>query len=351
MRKNKFGAFVNEFLKQVKEESAKNNQQTEAPDFTSNQTDQVENISQTNELNSLNTNINPDINPDKNKTILSYIGDNFADFGVFWKKLKNGKNAPLMSLFVIFIFIVLAVVLLAWPNPNTQNANINQENQTGKLTESDLTDNTITKNDAPDEVKNRPKNILEQQKLDEAPEDSLCGIEPGDTNFDAKVLPSDILWDNANNMTVPISRKYGGTKQHNDVNVCFQFSAQGAALAAMNHYAALQNPDLRKQAIADVVSNTGKDFEFQYDDLDSLVSEEISVNFIGYKILNTYDNATSVDIAFVANNGEDNVNMHMVLPVIWKDGDWKLVTRDGDLQSTITQLNTVKGYILLRNSN
>jgi hypothetical protein len=247
--------------------------------------------------------------------------------------MTNEKNVRPPSFYVAATLGVVLVVggifwLLSSSNSNKQAQNTANTN-TSSSADSNKEDSkkelpAVIDNPATvDDDNNGPTTILAQLGLKEAPADSACGLPPGDTDFEAKIDKKKLKWNYIGRTNAPHSDEFGGAERTDDGYYrCFQFSTQGAVLAAMNFIAAGQDVKTRLPLYENLTVNTGKPHEDSYKDYRD------PPTFFGYKITNTFPDAVSVAVLEQA-GGQD---FQLTIPLKWVDGDWKVVTTDGDVK-------------------
>jgi hypothetical protein len=195
-----------------------------------------------------------------------------------------------------------------------------------------------------------PSDILQQLQLSEVPDDSACAVPAGDIGLSAGVDSNTVKWVQIGNVIVPQSALYG---PHLPVtanfSLCYQFSAQGAAFAAINYLSALQYEDTRDLLYKRAVATSERLYNDNRNKLDE-IERFSNVQIVGYKLVNWYLNATSVDVVFnIPYNNSINY-YHLVVPLKWEHGDWKLLMYSDRLDTDLKPIHNLENYIILKSS-
>ena len=139
---------------------------------------------------------------------------------------------------------------------------------------------------------------------------------------------------------------YGGLlKKSGVLNTCYQFSTQGAALAAANFIGFMESNrhDVETILFENAISNSGLPFSPSQT---SEISQDVpSIKIVGYQITNTFIDATTVDVGISIDQEGQIAYYHISVPLVWKSGDWKMVAKNGQIDLRFDQIGSLKGYL------
>jgi hypothetical protein len=177
---------------------------------------------------------------------------------------------------------------------------------------------------------------------------SVCGL-PASSETALGTAP-ETRWELVGKMATPTEPEtYGpGNTDVDGFRSCFSQSPTGALYAAVNVIALASSGDRAlnlKVAEKLLVPGPGRDVAIA--DAKSkpatAAPSATTVQFRGF-IIKSYSSSTAnVDLAFQTDKG---LLGHVVVPLQWKDGDWKIAIADsGDLINEITQIRDLSGFI------
>jgi hypothetical protein len=269
-----------------------------------------------------------------------YLDEGITGVGKNLIKKAKGKGFG-FYLKVAFVLIIIVAGIWFLSDPNSELNKLASEGEPGYATE---IPEGVYDNPAPAELMSRPTNILEQQGFSELPKDSICGLASGDIDFSAPFDKDSVKTEEIRGVMQLSSDKYGGNiKKDGVLNTCYQFSAQGAALAAANFIKMMNGSENLRTLFQNSVINTGKEFHIEDYEAEEVGEESIKVH--SYKITNTFDSATTVDIGLSTVQEGEEIYAHMQIPLKWVDGDWKALAKNGAIDTRVDSIGSLKGYI------
>ena len=176
-----------------------------------------------------------------------------------------------------------------------------------------------------------------------ATDGSICGLADGDQTIPV-TAPVGIEWELVGTVAAPTSPEAGpGLVSDDGLRSCFARSPQGALHAALNMLATTSNPALRKAAASELTAaGAGRDALAAIVNSEPVGGTGTGLQIGGYSFLDYTPSSATVDVLIRL----DGKVGHLVVPLSWERGDWKIVIPpDGDLYKGIQQLTSETGYV------
>lgn len=145
-------------------------------------------------------------------------------------------------------------------------------------------------------------------------------------------------------MAYPTSSKAGPADIKSGVRTCFQHSPEGALFAAAN--AVVQGSDKAtvKAWLDYFVTGSARD-EVLSAGAGSSTASGIRVKIVGFRVL-AYDGSSArIDVAVRGSASGKTINLSMVYPLVWENGDWKLNVTDASAPIDVATIPDLAGYI------
>lgn len=179
-------------------------------------------------------------------------------------------------------------------------------------------------------------------------EESTCGL-PSSKDTALGTAPA-TTWELVGKMAAPTDPETSGPGITDDdgFRSCFSNSPTGALYAAANVIALASSGDKTvnlKTTENLLVPGPGRDLAIADSKAMPATAPPSSatVQFKGFIIKSYSPTSANVDLAFQSDKG---LFGHTVLPLKWKDGDWKVEVSDsGDLINDITQISDLSSFI------
>lgn len=164
--------------------------------------------------------------------------------------------------------------------------------------------------------------------VEPAGNESVCGLEDGNSAEDALSAAPDAEWQFQGTTAYPTSPTYGpGATDDNGVRYCFQRSPQGALFMAANAIPQGSDPSLSSSWM-DYALAKGPHREQLLDQLGSggPGADGTRLSIVGFRLLH-YDGETArVDLAVRGSAEGQAATLSGVYELVWQDGDWKINT-------------------------
>jgi hypothetical protein len=256
-----------------------------------------------------------------------------------WEEKKSINNSFFVAAGFIGLILLGGIVLFASGFFNNSSKDVAVVSQPPTAAQSSVAND----NPAPAYLMDQPTDIIKSLGLESAPNDSVCGLKPGDTNYNVN-FSDNVSYGKVAGVLVPFSSEIGGEKTDDaGLRSCYQFSTLGAVSAAMDLFAATQKATTREDLYKTAIVNLGADPVTSSGDADSEIS------YIGFKLEDTYPNAVSVTLLMNTTVNQSEHMMQMTVPVTWKDGDWKMVMNGGKLQIQPSEVTSTNSFTLINN--
>lgn len=187
----------------------------------------------------------------------------------------------------------------------------------------------------------------------EPPQDggqSHCGLASAD-DISLEELPEDTDWGtNLGASAVPSSPTHGpGVVHDNGLRECFAYSPQGAALAAINYLALVNDPVTAPAAMeALLLEGPGKE------QLLTVASEQegspvsVRMEFVGVRLIAYGADRARIDVAASMDEIGDQEYASVPVDLVWEDGDWRVQTReDGQMMIPPSSITSMEYHVPL----
>ncbi|MDF2048520.1 hypothetical protein [Arthrobacter sp. Cr_A7] len=177
---------------------------------------------------------------------------------------------------------------------------------------------------------------------------SVCGL-PASSETALGAAP-ETKWELVGKMATPTEPEtYGpGNTDVDGFRSCFSQSPTGALYAAANVIALASSGDRAQNLkVAEnlLIPGPGRDVALAEAKSKPATAapSATTVQFRGFIIKSYSSSAANVDLAFQTDKG---LLGHVVVPLQWKDGDWKTAIADsGDMINEISQIRDLSGFI------
>lgn len=207
--------------------------------------------------------------------------------------------------------------------------------------------NAIRDSSAADDNANPAPTPTETETLEPEAEggESVCGLDQVKMEGTVDTAP-EASWVYLNDLGTPVSETEGpGNDSPSETMNCFARTPEGAVFAAAVGAAQLSSPEhYAGWAESNMVDGSARD-----EVLASTPTEqdpngvETRSRVAGFKLLSYDGNTARVDLGISGSGNGNTVNLSMIVPLVWEDGDWKMSYGDEAMRPP-AELPNLAGY-------
>ena len=172
---------------------------------------------------------------------------------------------------------------------------------------------------------------------------SVCGLSGEVLSGSISTAPA-AKWEYQGTVAYPTSSEAGPADTKNGVRTCFQRSPEGALFAAANAVVQGSDEATVKRWLDYFVTGSARD-QVLSAGAGSSTGSGTRVEIAGFRVLAYDGDSARIDVAVRGSASGTTLNLSMVYPLVWEDGDWKLNVTDASAPIDVATIPDLAGYI------